>query len=336
MSFTSNISTAFVFLLSTALLTACSDSDPQTTQKQTITGGAIKGPLANATVIVYAFDSSKAGFKGAIVDSGSTNASAAIVGLDLPKPLSPPYIMEFISTPGTTTDITTGVFPIIPTLSTVLTKALIDSGNPVYATPLTSLAVSAAINKSNNTTTAAEFLAALSVAATQVVEAVGFGMPTTIEIFATPPIVNDSTKTTAELSDVLAYRTAIEALASVTFQMQQDASTTSDVATIINELAKDLSDGVIDAKVNGIISSVYSKTTLAQLTQDPTGLTIPNTTKTVAEVSSILVAETSSTGSTVSTTELSNGTITVTVTTANATTTAVWGAFNWGDGSTWQ
>jgi len=350
MRFTPNALTALVFTLSTSLLTACGGDggDPQSTlieepstetQTQAITGGAIKGPLANATVTVYGFDSSQAGFKGAVIATGVTDASAAITGLNLPEPLTPPYIMEFTSTPGSTSDITTGVFPFIPTLSTVLTQALIDTGEPVYATPLTSLAVDVAINSSTDSTTATEFLVSLAVAATQVVETVGFGMSTSIDIFATPPLVNEATDTTAELSDVLAYRTAIEALAAVTFQMQQDASTTSDVVAIISELAKDLSDGVIDASVNGVSSTVYNNTTLIQLTQDPTGLTIPNTTDTVADVSSILVDETRLTGSTTTTTELSDGSITVTITSASTTTStgvAVWDAFNWDDGSAWQ
>ncbi|MCK4705056.1 MAG: hypothetical protein KAT90_06220, partial [Gammaproteobacteria bacterium] len=56
-------------------------------ETQSITGGGVKGPLANAVVTVYAFDSAQAGFKGSAVGTGSTDASAAITGLGLPFPL---------------------------------------------------------------------------------------------------------------------------------------------------------------------------------------------------------------------------------------------------------
>ncbi|MBA6339873.1 hypothetical protein H4J59_02500 [Colwellia sp. MB02u-10] len=347
MRFSSKLSTTIIILLSTLLL-ACSDgadngepsiptpvpTTPVSTT-QTLSGGAVKGPLANAIVTVYAFDSAQAGFKGAVIASGTTDASAAITGLALPTPLTPPYIMEFTSTAGITIDITTGVFPFINTLSSVITQGLLDSGEPVYATPLTTLALSVAINQSTNEATAAEFLVTLLAAAEQVAKTFGFGMPQRVDIFVTPPLVNNASDTLEALSDTLAYRTAIEAFAAVTFEMEQDVSTTSDVSDIITELAKDLSDGVIDARVNGVSSEVYNTATLTQLSQDPTGLTIPNTTLTVAEVASMLVDETNITGTTTSTAELSNGAITVTIEPVTSII-ARWGEFNWNDGSTWQ
>ena len=95
---------------------------------QSVSGGGVKGPLANAVVTVYDFDASQAGFKGAVVATASTNASAAITGLALPFPIAPPYIMEFTSTPGTTTDITTGTDEAL-TIATNGTGVLtLDSG----------------------------------------------------------------------------------------------------------------------------------------------------------------------------------------------------------------
>ena len=79
---------------------------PSTPGSRDIGGGGVKGPLAFAIVTVYAFDSTQAGFKGAVVDDASTDASSAITGLVLPFPLSPPYIMEFTSD-ASTIDITT-------------------------------------------------------------------------------------------------------------------------------------------------------------------------------------------------------------------------------------
>jgi hypothetical protein len=54
------------------------------------------------------------------------------------------------STPGTTTDITTGQDPVIDTLRTVVTQAMLDSGQQNYATPLTTLAVDLAVAKADS------------------------------------------------------------------------------------------------------------------------------------------------------------------------------------------
>ena len=95
-----------VFILSMTLgLSGCGgggDSAPQQTPpvndpvsppvssptSQIITGGGIKGPLANAAVTVYAFDATRPGFKGDIVTTATTDASTAITGLNLPRPLT--------------------------------------------------------------------------------------------------------------------------------------------------------------------------------------------------------------------------------------------------------
>lgn len=320
------------------ILSACgsgSGSDSGT-PAQAITGGAIKGPLVNAAVTVYALDTTLPGFKGAVIDTGTTDARAAITGLNLPLPLTPPYIMEFTSS-ADTMDMTTGQYPVVATLSTVLTQSLIDSGNPVYATPLTTMALAIAIN---NSTSADDFLAKLPAAANQVVATVGFGMSPNIDIFASPPVLDNTVDNLQKQSDVLAYRTAIEALATVAFEMQQDGSTMATAEAIISELANDLTDGIIDGKMNGTVSTIYNSITLTVFTQDPVGLFIPNAIngETVAQVNDILVAETAALGSTASTTALSDGSITVVVTPASTTSAnkAVWNSFNWNDGSVWQ
>jgi hypothetical protein len=79
-------------------LTACgggggggSDDDTSPTPtSRSVSGGGVKGPLANAVVTVYAVDPTRADFKGATVATATTNASAAIVGLALPFPVTPP------------------------------------------------------------------------------------------------------------------------------------------------------------------------------------------------------------------------------------------------------
>ncbi len=297
----------------------------------TISGGGVKGPMANATVTVYAFDSSQPGFKGNAVGSGSTDAKAAITGLSLPFPLNPPYILEFTANAGTT-DITTGQAPVITTLRTVITQALLDKGEQIYATPLTTMAVDLAVanadkntpitagssqtwpGDNDGTTTAAEFTAALPLAASQVASTVGFGIDSQIDIFDTPPLLDSTTDSLEEQADVAAYRTAVEAISSVVYEMSQQAA--GDTDTVLAELAGDLSDGQIDGNVGGQPSGVFTSTTLDVLDKDPATLPIPNATDasgnpiTVGEVESkVLAAEVATTGATTDTTALTDGTI---------------------------
>jgi len=120
----------FLVLGMSLLLAACNGgggSSSAGASSVNINGGGVKGPLAEAVVTVYAFDSSQAGFKSStVVATATTDANAAITGLSLPFPISPPYIMEFTSTQGTTTDITTGQFPVITTLRTVITQSFMQ------------------------------------------------------------------------------------------------------------------------------------------------------------------------------------------------------------------
>ncbi len=191
----------YLFLLVSILLsiTGCggggssSDSaDGGSRASQTVGGGGVKGPLANADVSAYTIDTSQTDFKGEAVASATTNASAAISGLVLPPPLIPPYILEFTSS-GATTDLTTGQFPVIPTLRTVITQEMLAAGQQVYATPLTTMAVDLAIAKADSAdapytgnndgfVSNAEFLAALPIAASQVASTVGFGMDASVDI----------------------------------------------------------------------------------------------------------------------------------------------------------
>lgn len=278
---------------------------------RSISGGGVKGPLADAVVTVYLLDATQPGFKGSVVDTATTNSGAAITGLALPIPLTPPYIMEITSTPGTTIDITTGLFPVITTMRTVITQQLLASGGLVYSTPLTTIATDLAIaNADSNvapyggdnsgTTTTAEFLAALPTAALQVISTVGFGLGTDIDIFSTSPLVDNTTDTPDKLADVAAYRSAIEALTSVLYEMSQNnAGSTPD--DVLSELITDLADGNSIDGTGPLVDTVV-------LQQAPATLLIPNspTNQTVGDIHAILADETSTTGTTSNTSDLTD------------------------------
>jgi len=226
---------AFVAIVLTACFGGGGGGGSSAPTSQSVGGGGVKGPLANAVVTAYAFDATAAGFRGAVIDTGTTDDSAKITGLALTLPLAPPYILEFTTVAGTT-DITTGVAPVITTMRTVLTQALLDNGEDIYATPLTTMATDLSVANAGTTAfggddtasvTSAEFVAALPIAASQVASTLGFGIDSTIDIFDTPPLVDDTTDTTEEQTNVAAYRAAVEAVTAVVYAMDQQSSGTT-------------------------------------------------------------------------------------------------------------
>ena len=300
-----------MLLCVTFTLTACGGGGgggSSAPTSQSISGGGIKGPLVNAIVTAYDVDTSAADFKGDPAGNpGSTNTQAQITGLALPFPVTPPYILEFTSD-ATTTDILTGEAPVISEMRTVITQALLDSGEQIYATPLTTMAVDLAIaNADSNmppwddrdldpdgdgnddftvsladtTTTTDEFLTALPIAAAQVKSTMGFGIAQDIDIFDTPPLIDDTTDTTEEQEDAAAYRAAVEAVTAVVDQIDS-ATGTDDPNAVLSALTADLADGEIDGEVDGQTSEIYdgeSETAgaaLELLEQDPATLPIPN------------------------------------------------------------
>jgi len=127
---------ALLLLVGILSLAACggggssSSSAPASGGSASISGGGVKGPLAGAVVTVYAIDYSAPDFKGTVAGTGSTNAQAQIQNLSLPFPLAPPYILE-ITSDADTTDITTGQAPVITTMRTVVTQALLKMFIPL-------------------------------------------------------------------------------------------------------------------------------------------------------------------------------------------------------------
>lgn len=271
-----------------------------------LTGGGVKGPLANADVAAYLLDTSQADFKASsALDTGTTNTAAAITGLNLPNPLNPPYILEFTSN-ANTVDLTTCATPsnpsacpapVITTMRTVLTQEMLDSGAPIYATPLTTMATDMAIRNAGSGATAQAFLAAWDTAKANVLSTLGFGASADIDIAQTPPLMNATTDTQAEQLAAAKYRAAVEAVTAIVYQMNQTASGTTPDA-VLSELSGDLADGLIDGTVGGQTSTILDSTALAVLDQEPDTLPIPNDpqNRTVGDVEDIVADETSQTG----------------------------------------
>ncbi|KGJ92175.1 leucine-rich repeat domain-containing protein [Thalassotalea sp. ND16A] len=332
-AFSKYVKILFIFISATVIYGCGSDSDPKPEPKVkvplftpdptpdpdpdpepdtiTIFGSGVKGPLAAANVTVYAINPDNENFFGTVAGTGNTDASAQIENLSLPFPLSPPYILEISATEGTT-DITTGQYPVIEVMKTLLTDEMLSGGQQIFATPLTDMTVSLIFKNADSnvapytgnddgTVTDAEILAAIPVAQEQVKSTLGFGLEDDVDLFNTPPLINETTDSAGEQASTAAYRSAVEALTAVVYEIKQ-LSGDSDITTdsIVDDLAADLSDGIIDGAVDGVETESYPETALEVLEQDPATLPIPNDPegRTVSDVKELLLEETEQTGNT--------------------------------------
>ena len=314
--------------ISSLLLTACGDgggsSSGSDDSSTTVSGAAVKGPLANADVSLYAIDLSAADLKGDLISTATTDATSFVSGLTLPSTYAGQQLLVEFSANDATTDINTGVAPIITTLVNVVDADSLLTGTAVYATPLTTMAVKLATAKAdegnpysgddNGTIDAGEFSAALDVAAGQVLSTLGFGLDTSFDLYTAVPLVTAATTDTAALTSVVGYRQAIESLAVVVNDLSENVlSGASSSDDVLAALVEDMTDGDIDGQSESGAVSVFSSVSAAavqgSVTQDVSQMTIPGTTTTISDIESLIAAETDTTGVTTSTTELEDGSI---------------------------
>jgi hypothetical protein len=285
-----------------------------TTSSVPVSGGGVKGPLANATVTVFSIDFSQPEFKGAQVATAETDEAAVIVGLEIRDP-EQAYILEFTSIEGQTIDLSTGLFPVISTLRTIIRESDLSASQRVYATPVTTLVVDLAIlnadqiapfaGNQDGIVTTEEFFQALEAAERHFKSAIGFGLGEEIGIFETEPLITNLTDTGLEREHTLAYRTVVEALTTLVVAVSDQSSLNAD--EILAEISRDLADGMLDARIAGAASEAYGDEALVIFGQNPADMTIPNTMIRVSEVGRMLVEEKQKTGATVDTTDLETG-----------------------------
>jgi len=289
-----------------------------------IHGSGVKGPLAQADVYLYQLDVSAANLRGALVATGTTGDNAAIQDLSLATDTTGYLVLEF-SVNANTIDISSGQAPIFNTLISVLDSQYMLNGGLVYATPLTTMAVDLAqrnadtaspyIGDGNGSTSEAEFVYALDIAQRQLKSTLGFGLADSVDIFTTPPLINDDTDNSTLQSEVAAYRQAIEAVSAVTKQISENSSAEDSPEQILEAIVIDLSDGDIDGRGSegevAVLAALDDNigTILSEIDLDT--LTIPNTNTPINEIESVLAEETQTTGTITNTSELENGTIVV-------------------------
>lgn len=329
---------ACTVLLSAALAACGSDGGGGggANQSGNVSGSAVKGPMANAVVSIYQFSSGASKFQGTLLDTGSTSSQAEIQGLQIPGDHSGVIIFE-VTADDDTIDLASGAAPAVTVFRTVLADTATASANPIYPSPLTTLAYDLAVLKADSntggfsgnndgTTTEAEFLQGFSVAAAKVASSLGFGIASNLDLNSTPPMVTAATTTTESLSQAASYRTAIEAVSAILLNIRaaaqaSNANSPETTDSLLSALAADLSDGEIDGQADGQAISAFSDVAdiVSQINVDPATLTIPGTNILVADVESILVSEKQGTGVSTDSSDLEDGTASATPVPAETT-----------------
>lgn len=274
-----------------------------------VSGGAVDGPIAFASVSLYRLDPSAPGLQGALLDEGETDERARFIGLEVDSDEDGPFLIV-VTADDDTVDLNTGSAPVISQVRTVVTAE--GLGEPVYATPLTSMAVSLSASKnSDGGATVEDFTESLAESASELVSALGFGMSDEVDIFTAPPMVTDETTTDEALAQVAQYRTAISGTAAVIFEIQQNSASGASSGDILDGLADDLSDGSIDGKNSRdeTIDDYDGADAAVLIEKDPASLMIPGTDKSVQDTETLLSEETAQTGTTTDAGKLADGSI---------------------------
>ncbi len=212
-----------------SLLTACGGGESASTgspvapaaETIAINGAGIKGPLAFADTRVFAYDPSFPDLydKNAPIATAITDQYAQISGLTVPRKIKPPYILT-IGGPQAI-DLNTGKAPVISTLTTVITKDMLSSNHPIYATPLTTLAFDMARHAGSPQTDAVTFESNVLNAAAAVGGDFAIDPNHSIDIFRSPVVLNKDTKTVADQQEAVFHRAAIEGFAAKIFQLSK-------------------------------------------------------------------------------------------------------------------
>lgn len=259
----------------------CSADNPDCNTGQlgaTINALGVDGPLLDAAVDVFALQDyldSGTGAPSLLTSAIRSNATTGLIdNLELNSSAGVGPFVLVVTADGATTDLTTGAAPVLGSVTTIITAAeYARTPQPrFYATGLTSLAVEQAQARAASNTEAA-VLAELDAAQTEIKNLFGFGITSSIDIFTTPAIIDDSTTSNADQQAVAEYRIAIETFAAVVGELVGGPAGADGDAVVATILA-DIADGVTDdANVFAEVSSVdadylINDVTPARLTTD--------------------------------------------------------------------
>ncbi|WHI52776.1 hypothetical protein P3339_08440 [Microbulbifer sp. MLAF003] len=209
-----------------------------------LSGAAVKGPLSFANYRIHEVSFEAADLKGDIVARGETTELGKFTegGLDLPG--NGYYLIEFLASDATV-DLTTGMAPILPGLSTIVESEALEKSKDIFATPLTTIVVD--LIRRGNIEDKQGLTDALISQSLIVKSQLGFELLDKVDLFHTPPVAFGNE---ADLDDILSYRTASEATASLVWALKNETDIST--STVLELLVSDLTDGALDGLAEGL------------------------------------------------------------------------------------
>ena len=201
---------------------ADADARGDACEGNTISVFGIDGPMAGADIFIYHlqdFIEAGPGSENLLADPVTTDPVTGLadnIELVLDAGLGP-FAVGIIAN-ETTIDLSTGESPVIGVLFTIVTSLTDDR---FYATPLTTAATLFAVEAGGLTDGPGgsmsndDFIASLDEGQRLAKAYLGFGMDADIDIFTTPPVLDETTTTLELQQQVAQYRGASEALAAV-------------------------------------------------------------------------------------------------------------------------
>jgi hypothetical protein len=266
-------------------------SSPDPVELIAVQGMAVKGPLKDAIVSIYAIDSSRVDFRGQLLAEGFTDANAALVlDIDSRHLIEDLLLIEYRS--GLELNDT---LPALPTLRSVMTARQLLNATPVYATPLTTLVVDHALKRAGRGAAMTTLNNAISEAAADVKASFGLGLlGSELDLFTSAPVLSADT---AQL-DSLAYRVANEVFAAVLDSLKMDVAIRGgelSAEQLIPAIAEDMLDGSLDGAVHGRAIAelaLLGKTRFIELlTIAPESLIIPGTDRPISDLNAVVAEE---------------------------------------------
>lgn len=238
-------------IFSLFLLSSCGNDSSSTT---VISGYAVKGPLAHASIKAYVLDPASPDLMGKLAGTWETGAQAGFRLSLNAKNLKEDYYIVVEATPDTL-DLTTGKQPVIHKLTTLITKEQITQNTPIFATPYTTLLLTMVQQSPEAHTDPDTFFPLLDVLKSTLINTLGFGMSPDTDPFTVPALVMENS--TADFLDVAAYRSGVEAIGALTQLIMNETGRTS--SDVLKALAIDALDGQMDGFNQGTAISLLNQ-----------------------------------------------------------------------------
>lgn len=248
-------------LLSTILIVSCGGSstaeskpEPVPTPQPTyqISAVAVKGPLKSARVELYRIDTAKSDYLGALLDSGVTDAGAHWRSDKIENPGDDYYLLKLVSDESTI-DLSTGKTPAISSLWSLISQQQLVDEAQVNITPATTLATKLALALQSVESNSLE--QSLQTAADIMTSELGFGLLDELDTFTAPLLLSADTSQT---TDLVRHRTAVEALTALLKSATDYAQQPMD--DILQGIVTDLLDAKLDGEYQGEPVELFSQT----------------------------------------------------------------------------